>query len=172
MAARLREKYQKEIKQALKKEEKVRDKELEAALPDSFMGVTLHKLSLKGSSALGGSTASGKQLTALLQSLGKTPNDISVAVAVDSTDKLGVTFVAERIIGVDASVWAPQLFQIEEQQAKGTTVTQTNLGGRDVSRVVEPNVDFIAYAWASGDILFVVSTKSDALAGPAIAAVH
>ena len=145
------------------------DAELEARLPDAYQGVTLKKLSFKGTNIVDSTTQSGKQLSALLQSLGKTPADLSFAVATDPARKLGVTFGAYRIKGAAAASWAPLLYQIAEEQSPGTATTDVNLGGKDVKRITAPKVTLITYAWAEGDILFIVSTATDALAGPAIA---
>ncbi len=149
------------------------DKELEARLPGSFMGVALKKLSIKGDAATNPSSTNGRHLLAVLQALGKSPNDLSIALAEDPLGKLGVTFFAERIVGADAAVWAPQLYQVALQDA-GATVTDVNLGGRDVKKVVEPKDNTVSYAWPSGDILFVVGTKpgTTASVGDAIAAIH
>ena len=145
------------------------DKELEAELPDTYQGVTLKKFSFTGTTLVNATSQSGRQLLALLQSLGKTPADLSFALASDPTAKLRVTFGAYRIKGADAGSWAPTLYQGAQQQSPGTTVTDANLGGKAVKRVVNPKSTQITYTWARGDVLFIVATTTDALAGPAIA---
>jgi hypothetical protein len=72
---------------------------------------------------------------------------------------------------VDAGAWVPTLFQIAQRQTPGTTVTDANLGGRAVKRLAPANSKQISYVWSRGDILFIVTTTTDALAGDAIAAV-
>jgi hypothetical protein len=145
------------------------DKELEAALPTSYQGVTLKKFSFKGTGLVNTTSESGKQLVALLQSLGKTPDDLSLALASDPTGKLGVAFGAYRIKGADAGTWAPIFYRVSEQQTPGTTLTDVNLGGKSVKRIETPKLKDLTYAWARGDVLFFVSTTTDTLAGPAIA---
>jgi hypothetical protein len=145
------------------------DAELEAELPATYQGVTLKKFSLTGTHLFNSATQSSKDFLALLQSLGKTPDDLSFAVASDPAGKLGVVFGGYRIKGADAAAWAPSLYQLAVKQTAGTTVTDANLGGKAVKRIVSPKSKQITYAWPRGDVLFIVSTATDALAGPAIA---
>ncbi len=145
------------------------DKDLEAALPGSYQGVTLDKTSFSGAALLATTSQSNKDLLALVQSLGKTPDDLSFAVASDSKNKLGIVFGAYRIKGADATAWSPGLYQIAENGTPGSTATDATLGGRAVKRVTDPTSPQITYAWPKGDILYIVVTTTDALAGPAIA---
>ena len=147
------------------------DKELEAALPSTYKGATLYKISITGVDATNPSNASGKAFLDLIQSLGKTAADLSVAFAGDSAGKLHVTWGAYRIKGLAADVWVPLYYEIAKQEDPGTTATDVNLGGRAVKRVVTPDEARISYAWTRGDIVFIVIATSDELAGPAIAAV-
>ena len=147
------------------------DAELEAALPSTYKGVTLKKVSAKGESATNPSSPGGKLFLALIQSLGKTPADLSVAFASDPANTLGVAWDAFRIKGVEAQVWGPRYYEIAQQVSPGTTSTSVNLGGRTVKRIVNPTTPAITYAWGRGDILFIVNARSDAVAGDAIAAV-
>ena len=146
------------------------DKDLEAALPGTYQGVTLDKTSFSGTALLATTSQSNKDLLALVQALGKTPDDLSFAVASDSTNKLGIIFGAYRIKGADATAWSAGLYQIAEKGTPGSTATDANLGGRAVKRVTDPTSPQVTYAWPKGDILYIVVTTTDALAGPAIAA--
>ena len=148
------------------------DADLEAALPSTYKGVTLKKVSAKGTSATNPSSTGGKLFLAMIESLGKTPADLSVAFASDPSNKIGVVWDAYRIKGVDAQVWGPKYYAIAQQLTPGTTQTSVNLGGRTVKRIVTPNGTILTYAWGRGDILFIVNARSDAVAGDAIAAVR
>jgi hypothetical protein len=144
------------------------DKELEALLPDTYQGRKLTKFSISGEKLFNGTSQTSKDLAALLQSFGKGPADISYAFASDPGGQLKVTFGAYRIKGVQASTWAPALYTIAERDTIGTTVTDVDLGGKSVKKIVAPKGK-PGYAWARGDVLFFVVAATDALAGPAIA---
>jgi hypothetical protein len=146
------------------------DKELEAALPDTFQGTTLKKFSFKGGDLFKNATGSSKEFLNLITSLGKTPDDLSFAVASDPTGKLGVTFGAYRIKGADASVWFPRLVEIAKRQDSTSQVSQLNLGGKDVTSLTTSAAKQITYGWPRGDVLFIVLSADKALAGQAIAA--
>jgi hypothetical protein len=146
------------------------DKELEGMLPDAYKGVTLTKQSFSGSDLLKDSSASTKPLADLHTGLGKSPSDLSFAFASDVSGKLGVTFGAYRIKGVDASVWLPLLLAASIQQTPGTTTTQVNIGGRDVTRIQAAEGSQGSYVYPRGDVLFFVSSEDETLIGDALAA--
>ncbi len=148
------------------------DKELEATLPDTYKSLPLRKFSFTGKDLLSNANQDNADLIALLQTLGKSAEDLSYAIAADSTDTLGVSFGAYRIKGADASAWMGTLWDLAQKQNPGTALTDVNLGGRSVKRVVDPDSEDITYAWPKGDILFIVITTTDELAGDAIASIR
>lgn len=148
------------------------DKELEATLPDTYKSLPLRKFSFTGKGLMSNASQDNADLAALLQTLGKSAEDLSYAIAADSTDTLGVSFGAYRIKGADASAWMPTLWDLAQKQTPGTVISDVNLGGKSVKRVVEPDSEDIAYAWPKGDILFLVITTSDELAADAIASMR
>lgn len=148
------------------------DKELEATLPDTYKNLPLRKFSFTGKDLMSNASQDNADLAALLQALGKTAEDLSYAIAADSTDTLGVSFGAYRIKGADASAWSGTLWDLAQKESPGTVSTDVNLGGKSVKRVVEPDSEDITYAWPKGDILFLVITTSDELAADAIASMR
>ena len=146
------------------------DKELEALLPDTYQGATLIKRSFSGSDLLKTTSPQTKPITDLLASLGKSPGDLSFAFASDAAGKLKVTFGAYRIKGVDANVWLPLLLAAASAQTPGTTTSQTNVGGRAVTRIQGPTSPQGTYLYSRGDVLFFVSSADETLVGDALAA--
>jgi hypothetical protein len=146
------------------------DKELEAALPSTYKGVALRKISFVGSDLFRQSTPQTQQLTAVLASLGKTPADLSFAIASDPTGKLAVGFAAYRVKGVDASRWLPAFESVASAQEPGTTVTQLTADGKTVTRITNPKTTNASYVWPQGDVLFVVFTAVPSLVDDAVAA--
>jgi hypothetical protein len=144
--------------------------ELEAALPSSYKGIPLRKISFVGSDLFRQSTPQTQQLTAVLASLGKTPADLSFAIATDPTGKLAVGFAAYRVKGVDAARWLSSLESIATAQAPGTTVTQLGAGGKTVTRITNPKTTNASYVWPQGDVLFLVFTADPSLVNDAVAA--
>jgi hypothetical protein len=145
------------------------DKQLEAELPDTYQGAKLTKTSVAGAQAFSDGSPTSKDFLALLASFGKTPADVSFAFAYGPSTQ-NVTFIAYRIKGLDASAWTPAFYQFSSQLAPGTTASQANLGGKSVERIVSPKSTELTFSWTKGDVLFIVLSTTDALAGPAIAA--
>ena len=144
-------------------------KDLEALLPASYCNVALTKASMAGADALGGNI--DPTFAAALSALNKTPADVSVAfgTANGATDpKCTVNFFALRIAGADQS----QLQQVYSAAAtnNGDTVSTVNLGGKDVTKDVDPNGSN-TYLIFKGDTAVGVTADSDDQAGPALAAI-
>lgn len=148
------------------------DSSLESRLPDTFRNVKLAKESIAGPTlATGGNDQSTKDILSELQALGKTPNDLSFAVANDPAGKLPVLFGAYRIKGVDAATWLPQMIEIANKQSKSTP-SQLDMGGKGVTKLVPANGHQPSYLWPSGDVVFIVITTDEAAAAEAMAALH
>jgi hypothetical protein len=131
------------------------DKDLEALLPDQIGGKPVQKLSMAGTSFLVGGGSSSDDFTKILTQFGKSPADLSVAVGGTDSIQLG----AFRVKGVDAN----QLFQSFLQlasSAQGDVVSDANVGGKSVKKVVTVDGD-VSYIYASGDVLFTVDSTSD-----------
>ena len=128
------------------------DQELEGMLPDTLGGETVTVLSLTGEEFLGGGMGSGTEdLQALLTQLGKAPSDMSVAFGGAGT----VTIVAFRIKGVPSATIFQSLKSIAEQEG-AATITDMNLGGKAVQKMVPADLSETSYIYGTGDVVFVV----------------
>ncbi|HVA87761.1 MAG TPA: hypothetical protein VNF73_15765, partial [Candidatus Saccharimonadales bacterium] len=115
------------------------DKALEARLPDSINGVTLRKFSIAGADFLTNpSSAGASDLNGALAALGKTPADVSVAVATDPSGELGLTLGAFRIAGTDSGALLNAFVSATQKEAPGATVAQTSIGGKNVTQITNP----------------------------------
>ena len=146
------------------------DKDLEGRLPDAINGVKLLKLSFKGTDFLGSGNSSSKDLTDVLASLGKTPADLSIAVASDATGQLEMSLGAFRIAGADANTIITKFISASQKDSPDVKVSQANVGGKTVTQVDDPNSSSgPSYFYSSGDTVFFVETVDPALAAAAIA---
>jgi hypothetical protein len=148
------------------------DKDLENRLPSEINGVALTKYSFKGTTFLGSGASNSQDLIDLLSSLGKTPNDMSVAFAADQTGKLDVQIGAFKVAGADSNALLAAFVAATKSTTPGVQVTQANVGGKNVSQITDPTdtTTGAIYVYASGDVLFYVQSPDPALAGAAIQA--
>jgi len=136
------------------------DVDLEAQLPNDFCGQKTNKASFSGSEFL----ASDATFAALVQELGRSPADVSVASAsVTGPDCVGINLFALRIKGADTSKFE-QLF-LAVQAKDGTPTTKTNVSGKDVWTYTDASGT--NYLYFKGDIAFGVTadTPADAAKG-------
>lgn len=137
------------------------DKELEALLPSTYEGETLQKFSISGADA----AAQDKETADLLAGIGKTPADVSIAVAAGSGD---VSFIAVRLRGADQAS-LQKLFDLAAQQS-GAQTERISLAGRDVWKNIEgSDSGSTSYYYIKGDVAFGVNAPDDAAAGKALA---
>jgi hypothetical protein len=148
------------------------DKELENRLPNTINGVTLTKYSFKGSTFLGSGASNSKDLIDLLTSLGKTPDDMSVAFAADPTGDLDLQVGAFKVAGADSNALLAAFVAASKSTTPTDQVTQTNVGGKNVTQIVDPadTTTGAIYVYANGDVLYYVLSPDPALAGAAIQA--
>jgi len=132
------------------------DAELEAMFPTQIGGETLQILSMSGSDFMG-SGMSGTELGPILQQLGKSPADLSVAVGSTSS----ISIIAFRIKGVPADQFLNAYMSAAPQ---GATITDTSFGGKSVKKVVAADQD-PTYLYLHNDVIWTVggSAPSDAL---------
>ncbi len=103
------------------------DLDLEGQLPSDFCSQKVTKLSFSGPDFL----ASDATFAALVQELGRSPADVSVALgSVAGPESAGISLFALRIKGADGSKFE-QLF-VAVQARNGTPTTKTNVAGKDV----------------------------------------
>jgi len=137
------------------------DAALEAMLPDQIGGTTLQKFSFQGAGAFSSGASGSQELQDALGQIGKSPNDVSFAVAA-STDG-SVTIGAFRVNGADANNVVSAFIQAGEKANPGTTVSDASISGKSVKKVVDPSETKPTYVYAHGDVMFFVQAESDAL---------
>lgn len=127
-------------------------KDLEALLPGSLCGATATKVSLSGASFASTADADFK---AVLQALGKTPDDVGFAIAIAGSSGCGAGIF--RVKGVDSS--ALQAAFDAQAQKSGDTFTDKNLGGKAVR--VQALASASNYIYFNGDALIFATAKTD-----------
>ena len=125
------------------------DAELEAMFPTQIGGETLQVLSMRGSDFMG-SGGSGDEIGPILQQLGKTPADLSVAFGGTSN----VQVFAFRIQGVAADQFLNAYIQ-SAQSAQGSTITDASFGGKSVKKVVSTGQDAV-YLYLHNDVVWTI----------------
>jgi len=140
------------------------DKGLEALLPDQVCGKKATKLSMSGDRF---ASVSDQSFIDTLSQLGKSPKDVSFAVAADVTGACDVTAVIFRVKGADPGQFRDFFIAAAQKQDK-TTWTTGNVGGKDIYIGTQPDSKTKSYAWFRGDALLVVEAKDDATAAPLI----
>ncbi len=138
------------------------DKALEALLPDTICGKKVQKLSMGGETF---ATGADPEFVAVLQSLGKTPSDVSFAIAAPLTAAGDCTAGIFRIKGADGG--ALKAAFLAEAAKQGTKYEVKSLGGKDV--YVDPTSDSLQYAYFKGDAVIFVGAPSESEAGKIIA---
>lgn len=146
-------------------------KELEALLPNTLGGKTLTKASMKGSDFV--TASQSPELTAWLNSLGKSLNDVSAAYAFDLSGTTPAFIFAFRVAGVDHSQLISTLeTQFNKDATTKTTWTSATVGGKSVQAGPVPDSDSTPvqniYLYGTGDVVFFVETASQPLAQEAL----
>jgi hypothetical protein len=121
------------------------DLELQAMFPTSLGGQTLQVISMSGNDFMG-SGMSGTEIGPILQQLGKSPADLSVAVGGTSS----ISVIAFRIKGVPAAQ-----FLSAYTQTQSATITDASFGGKSVKKVVATGQDPI-YLYLHDDVIWTV----------------
>jgi hypothetical protein len=135
-------------------------------LPSKVGNVTLQKLSFTGAGLAGSATGSdtNKDVEAALGLLGKSLDDVSVAVAGGEGISVGLYQVA----GVDASRLLDVLNQAATQGGEGLNLSDANKGGKSVRKGTDASSGETIYFYPRGDILFFVTGDDDALVTQAL----
>ena len=139
------------------------DKELEALLPDQMCGADTLKFSLSGATF---AAAADPQFISILSELGKSPADVSFAVAggTPGADSDICSAGIFRIKGADTNRFK-QVF-LAEAAKEGTTYAEKSVAGRTV--LVGDGSDF-QYAYFTGDALIFVAAPTEARAAEVLA---
>lgn len=148
------------------------DKDLESRLPSQLNGIALTRYSFTGATFLRSGSANSQDLIDLLSSLGKTPADLSVAFASDTTGTLDVQMGAFRVAGADPNLLLAGFIAAARKSTPEDVITQVNAGGKNVTQIVDPTdtASGTVYIYASRDVLFYVLTPDTTLAGAALQA--
>jgi hypothetical protein len=130
--------------------------DLEALLPDTLCGAAAIKTSRTGDqlSSTGGSDLA--QAFAALAALGKSSNDVTVAVATAPNTNCTVGIL--RITGIDTTLLQSAMTAAAGQS--GSTATQTTIGGKTVWKTVGPTDT--TYTYFNGDKVVFATAKTDA----------
>jgi hypothetical protein len=137
--------------------------ELEALLPDKIGNETLTKSSSTGADFLK-STLADPAIVAWLQSLGKSPADVSVATAIGIQSS--VLIFAFRVAGVDHTTLITALKKaVDDGMDTPLTWTPASVGGKNVETAVEPSQEGTVYLYGTADLVFEISAKDPAVAG-------
>jgi hypothetical protein len=135
------------------------DQELERRLPDQVGTEILRKLSLNGTQYFAGAGAGANDFRDVLTTVGKTPEDFTIALAVSTNVKVG----AFRVRGINSAVLLPAYLQAGVHNTPGSTVADDSVAGKSVKKVVIPNQPDVLYLYANGDALFFAQATSPAL---------
>ena len=141
------------------------DQALEARLPDAFNGVRLCKGSFRGNTILGSSPSADE--LALLGKFSKNVDDYTMAIALDPTDKLPLSFGAIQLAGVDGGAFL-KAYVSSQRANSGGQVSEARLGGKTVTTMTGSSGT--TYIYANGDTLFYVLSSDPKLAVVGLAA--
>ena len=150
--------------------------DLEALLADEIGGVALSKVSLSGADFVAGGTAAGQaQLTTLLEQLGRTAADLTVAEAHDPGGRLVFQEGLFRVVGADPRQLL-DLWVTAQQAATGNRiqVATTTVAGRELTHLIDPSVQVRGntYVFADGDTLWLILADDTALLEEALGKVR
>jgi hypothetical protein len=147
--------------------------DLEALLPATVGGIQMETLSLSGADFyLGGNDQSRPQLDGLLARLGKAIGDVTVADAGDPTGKAVLDVGILRVAGVSSDrLLAEWIASWEASKPGQVTHAAATVGGRTLTQLVDASrpVGGRTYAFAKGDMLFLVEADDLALVSSALA---
>jgi hypothetical protein len=149
--------------------------ELEGRLPTSIGGTVLTSVSLAGDEFLltGGEAGRG-QVEAMLESLGKTAADLSVAQAADPTGVLVFQQGLFRVAGADpAQLLAEWVGAQQAATSNRLQVSDAEVDGHPTTHLVDPSrADGAStYVVADGDTLVIVLAIDEALVAEALSAI-
>jgi hypothetical protein len=126
------------------------DKDLEAILPSDLGGVALQKFSMTGESFMAGGTGA-EDMAATLQLLGKTPADLSVAFAGNTT----VILIAFKVKDVGATQIYDAVVAAQDSQDVAN-ITDVTIAGKSAKKVVD-STSTTVYLYLTGDAVITVT---------------
>ncbi len=146
--------------------------ELEALLPAKVGDVALERLSLSGKDFYStGTPATQARLDTFLKSLGKTVADLRVGDAGDPTGKAVIEVGAFQVLGTKSDQLLSEWVASTQAASPGhISVSNTTIDGRALTKLIDGTRDVggTTYAFAKGDIVFLVNADDAALVSSAL----
>ncbi|MFL5674973.1 MAG: hypothetical protein ACJ779_08205 [Chloroflexota bacterium] len=143
--------------------------ELEADLPTTINGATLHVESQTGTDNLSDDGYSNTIKT-FLTSVGKAPADLHIARAIDPDGTVDGEFQVYRVAGVDGKKVGDTLIDAWKVDFPDLTKTDETISGQPVTKVVFDPDTPTSYLYVRGEDLYDIWTSDPAVAAAAIAA--
>jgi hypothetical protein len=141
------------------------DPALEAQLPSLVRGTRLQKLSFRGGDFMSFAGGEDNDLKAMFERLGTSPQNMTVALAIDTTDTLGAQTFAFKLAGTDATRLLQELINSARAENKNVVIGQVTLGGKSVTTIDNPaSTEGVIYAYAKGDTVFATQAKDQTIA--------
>ena len=134
-------------------------KDLEAVIPDTICGAKVQKLSLKGKDVFNPNNEGAAEIEAVLNSIGKTTDDVSAAAGFGLASDSGCSVTIIRIAGANEG----QLRDVMKAEAvkEKQTFTETTIGGKTVYQGDTGKFDY-TYIKGDGVIILTAGTQKDA----------
>ena len=144
------------------------DKELEERLPDEIGGATLTKFSFAGEDMLSG--GDNPEFEAMLEELGASSSDFSVAIAAGQVGTDTVSIGALRVGGIQGDQALDAFIAAGQAGGEDVDIGEATVGGRSVVTLLdnESSQLGLTYLYASGDVIFFVQSPNEALAAEVI----
>jgi hypothetical protein len=147
--------------------------ELEALLPAKVGDVALERLSLSGKDFYSTGTAETQaRLDTFLASLGKTLTDLRVGDAGDPTGTTVLEVGAFQVLGTTpANLLSEWVASTQAANPGHVSVSNTTIDGRELTKLIDGTRDVggTTYAYAKGDIVFLIAADDAALVSNALA---
>src|SRR5439155_12369394 len=135
------------------------DPELERRLPDLVGTEIMRKLSMSGTQYFAKAGTAANDFRDVLATVGRKPEDFTIALAVSNNVKIG----AFGVKGVDSGVLLAAYVQAGIDNTPGSTVADDSVAGKSVKKVTIPNQAESLYLYPSGDALFFAQATTPAL---------
>jgi hypothetical protein len=141
--------------------------DLEALLPESVGGISLHRTSPSIAEQLAADPRAANAL-ALLRFIGKTAADIRFAQAVDLASPVRLTILAFQVRGVDARAFGGAIVNVLLSAVPGAQTSNVTLAGKPVIKATPPIGGLNVYVYENGDVAFAIQTADESLATEAV----
>jgi hypothetical protein len=130
-------------------------------------GRALHRTSPDISAQLAADPRAASALT-LLGLVGKGPQDIHFAQAVDAADPTSLAILAFQVSGLDARMFGGAVANVLITAMPGAQTSTVTLGGRTITKATPPAGSPSVYLYEKGDTAYAIQTADEALATEAL----